>query len=369
MLRSTRFTRFTLFTRFGLWGVLLVLAGPGSSWAADPLDAPCTGSWDWVQLESAEWLKGELRRMRTRTFEFESEKLKSQTLEWDDVATVCLAGVARFVRSDRTTVQGIGQVDDGQVRVLTANGEVEFARDELLAILPGRASERERWSLDASLGGDAYTGNTQQASLNASLVVRREDHITRGELGFYGSYGTADGQANANRHRAEFKIDWFLTKRLYATPLDATLQYDEFQNVSSRFTPGSGFGYRVVDRSAFEWDLEAALGYQYLRYISVIPGEPPENQDAVARFSTYFKWTIVSDLDLTVNHSTILVVTNLGQTTNYTRAKLSYEITDRLDLDTTAIHNRTWQPVPNLQGEVPQADDLQLIFGLSIEIW
>jgi len=348
---------------------LLVVASGDAARAATDLAEPCTGRYDWIQLTSSEWLKGELRRMRNRSIEFESDKLKSQSLKWKDVATVCVARVSRFVRSDRTTVQGIGHVRDGEVVVLAAIGEVTFPRADLLAILPGSATERDRWSLKASIGADVQTGNTVQSSLDIALAIRREDRVTRGEVSYTGSYGRTDGVDNLNQQRITLKLDYFLSRRFYFTIIQAPFTYDEFQNVALRATPGAGPGYRLFDLDDFECDIGLALAYQYLRYISVPPGQPSVLNAVAVAPSFSFKWTIVSDLDLEMSHYSAIVATNIGQTTNHTSVALSYEITNFLDLEITGVHDRTWKPVPNDLGQVPKKDDLRLIFGFALEIW
>ena len=343
---------------------------PVSQAKVKELPAPCTGSDDWLQLDSAEWLRGNLRRMRNRTIEFNSEDLNSQTFDWeDDVATLCMAGIARFVRADHEMIQGIGHVDQETVSILSATGQVEFPRSDLVAILPGRASELDRWSFKLSLGGDFNTGNTNQSSLNASVVVSREDSLTRSQLAYYGSYGAADGVVNVNRYRVEAGVDYFLTKRFYAQPFDAALQYDEFQNIEARVSPTAGFGYRVIEKSWLEWDLEAAMGYQYLRNISVVPGLPIYRNDFIGRLTTYLKWTIVNDLKLTVNHTSLIVATDIGRTSGNTRSVLSYKVNDLIDIETTFVHDRVWEPVPNAAGVTPKKDDFQLIFSLAVNVW
>jgi putative salt-induced outer membrane protein YdiY len=350
---------------------LVVLAGAlvqaGSAQAADPIVEPCTGSSDWLQLTSSEWLRGELRRMRTDAIEFESDKLKSQSLEWKDVASLCVAGIARFVRSDRTFVQGTGHVRDGTVVVLTATGEQSFPRDDLLAILPGEARERQRWSLSAGLGANFATGNTNQSALNFSLAVRREDRVTRGEVEFQGNYGRADGVDTANQQRVNADLDYFLSRRFYLTLAELALVRDPFQNTALRAVPSAGAGYRIIDASRFEWEVGLGMGYQYLEFISTTTGRPPSQNDVANRLSTSFSWTIVSDLDLDVEHYSVFVWTSLGQSTEHTQATLSYELTKLLDIDITAIHDYTWEPVANDQGEVPDKNDFRLTVGLSVE--
>ncbi|MBW2386435.1 MAG: DUF481 domain-containing protein, partial [Deltaproteobacteria bacterium] len=134
-------------------------------------------------------------------------------------------------------------------------------------------------------------------------------------------------------------------------------------------TPSTLLGWQVFDLARFEWKVEAGVGYQYTNFISVEPLQEPSVSDAAIRLWTSFKWDILSDLDLKFQHDTILVPTDMGQTSHYTRAILKYELTDLLKLETTFVHSRIWQPVPTADGTQPKSDDFQLIVGFAFEVY
>jgi putative salt-induced outer membrane protein YdiY len=335
---------------------------------ATELSKPCTGQYDWIHLTSAEWLKGELYGLRLETLEFKSKKIKKLTLKWKDVAELCIARIARFVIEDGEQIQGIGRVSPTEVSVFTARGEITFPRDHLMAILPGQATERERWSLVAGLGIDANIGNTEQTAINASFELKREARRTRIRFEYYGSYGTANQEANVNRHRIVTVARYYATRYFFLLPFDAVTSYDKFQNISIRTTPGVGLGYQIFDLSAFEWLVQGGVGYQYVRFISVEPGQPADQNDLTIKLGTQFKWEITSDLDFDVEHETTLVPTDFGQTTLYTRAKLVFELTDLLKLEVSTIWNRTQEPTSTITGETPKQNDLQLVVGFSFEL-
>jgi hypothetical protein len=333
------------------------------------LPKPCSDEKDWVQLSSAEWLRGDLRRMRGKRVEFKSKKLKSQTLKWKDVVELCLPRVARWVREGPIVTQGLGHMAAGEVVVVTANGEVRFPRRDLVAVLPGEASELERWGVKLTLGLDAHVGNTEQTAYSASGEIWREAHSSRFLFGYQGSVGTADGQENVNKHRLNSFYDYFFTKRFYWTVIDAIASYDRFQNIGIRFTPSTGPGYMIVDRPNLDWRVAAALGYQYTSFISVAPGEAASTSDLAVVLSTEFEWEIVNDFKFNLSNWTILVPTDFDQTSLRTRGQVTYEITDLLRLEITAIHDFLNQPVSKNDGTVPDSHDFQLILGLGVEIW
>lgn len=332
------------------------------------LPIPCTGEEDWLRLVSGEWLHGELYRMRRKSVEFKSDKLKMLDLKWKDVAELCVPMPTRFVVERRQVVFGPARLAGEEIAVQTHAGEVVIDRNRIVAILPGKPSEWNNYLFHGSIGLDARTGNTEQANLNASARLVREDRVSRAQIRWDTTFGTASGERNANRHRAEAKLDLFISRYIYANALDSVLTFDEFQNIDLRATPTSALGWHAIDRPAIEWDIEAGVGYQYTRYISVQEGLPRAEGDAVIRLGTRLSWDVTSDFDIQAEHDTVLVVTRFGQSNFHSRLVFSYDITDLLDIELSVIHDRTQDPVAREDDVQPERDDLQLIFSLAIEL-
>ena len=97
---------------------------------------PPEDGFDWIQLKSGEWLKGQLKAMQQRQIEFDSEELNDLTFDWKDI---------RQVRSDRTLdlLFVDGRKMSGPVTVTPEEvtvGDVEpqvFPRDQLQSFTPG----------------------------------------------------------------------------------------------------------------------------------------------------------------------------------------------------------------------------------------
>jgi putative salt-induced outer membrane protein YdiY len=328
---------------------------------------PCSGPYDWLRLNSGEWLRGDLYRVRLKSVEFWSKKLKSQSFKWKDVVDLCVWQTARYVQEDNTIVQGIGRMQDDVFTIHTPNGTVELSRGLVVAVLPGEASELQRWALKLTAGLDAHYGNTEQSALNGSVDVRREDRVTRLQLTYLTSYGTASGEENVNKHEFDARIDVWLTRRLYLTPIHSRTIYDKFQNIAVRTSPTAGGGYYIVDTGTLEIDLKGGVGYQFTRYISVGPDQSRDVSDAGFRLGGRVKWDVTGDLTFEANHDTFLVATNFGLTNYHTVASLSYDITNRLDIQFSVTHDRIREPVANSEDILPSRDDVQLIAGFGVE--
>ena len=347
-----------------LWIALLAI--PPAVRAQEYPD-PCTGPYDWLRLNSGEWLRGDLYRVRLKSVEFWSKKLKGQTFKWKDVVELCVWRTARFVQEDNTIVQGVGHMQDDVFTIVTPNGTVALSRGLVVAVLPGEASELQRWSLALTAGIDAHYGNTEQSTLNGTLTAKREDRLARMQLTYLGSYGTASNQENVNKHQIELRLDVWLTRRFYLTPLDSRTLYDKFQNIKLRTSPSSGVGYYIVDTGLVEFEVQSGVGYQYTQYISVEPDQSADVSDAGVRLGGRFKWEVTGDLTFEIHHDTFLVATDFGLTNYHTRTTLTYEITHRLNLNLGITHDRIREPVASADGIMPSRDDVQLIAGFGVE--
>jgi hypothetical protein len=57
----------------------------------------------------------------------------------------------------------------------------------------------------------------------------------------------------------------------------------------------------------------------------------------------------------------------VGLTNLFTRARIKYKLTDLLNLSTSLVRNRIWDPVPVGSGPTPEPDDVQLIVAFGLD--
>ena len=63
--------------------------------------------WDWIQLSSGEWLKGEFRGMERDEVDFDSDKLGLLSLDWEDIKSIYSHRPMSIMLSDGSTLVGI----------------------------------------------------------------------------------------------------------------------------------------------------------------------------------------------------------------------------------------------------------------------
>jgi len=328
-------------------------------------------TFDWVQMVSGEWIKGNIDRMRDDLMEFDSDKLDMLKLDFADVALVHSPQVNTYVFDDRISATGRAVITADTIIVETDEGTKTFPRSELESIIEGE-KEKDWWSMKLRFGLTLNKGNTDQLTYDIMFNTKREDEMTLLDLNYNSTFGRTNGVQNVNRHLGEFLFNVFLGSRWWVTPAFGQLFNDRFQNIKFRATPAVGAGVHMIDAPKVTWDFMTGIGYQYLNYkdISASPGVTNPQNDGFIPLYTYADFDITGDIDLTLSWLTNLVFTTIGNTNHTGRADLAIELTKVLDLDIAFLYLRTEDPAPPPDPLAPaiKKNDYQLVFGISLEL-
>lgn len=326
-------------------------------------------SFDWVQLVSGEWIKGNIARLRNDKMEFDSDKLDMLYLDFADVLLVHSPQVNTYVFDDRASATGPAVITAEQVIVQTDEGTKTFPRSELESIVEGE-KERDWWSMKLRFGLTLNRGNTNQFTYDIKFNTRREDRLTLLDLNYNATFGKTNGVQNVNRQLGEFLFNVFLGSRWWVTPAFGQFFNDRFQNIKFRATPAAGAGVHIFDKPKVKWDFITGIGYQYLNALAPAAGTRNPQNDAFIPLYTYWDFDITGDIDFTVSWLTNLVVTTIGNTNHTGKADLSVELTSVIDLDLAFLYLRTEQPVQPADPALPaiEKNDYQLVVGISLEL-
>lgn len=326
---------------------------------------PPEDSFDWIQLDTGEWLKGRLKAMQDRQLEFFSEKLSDITFDWKDIRQVRSLRTIDILFVDGKKVSGSVTVTPEQVTVGGATPCV-VSRKELQSLTPGGSKERDYWSGDLSLGLTLQAGNTRAAQYNAQIDLQRRTPSTRFSLDYIGNFSSVNGTESANNDRVNAEFDLWLSQRFYLVLPSAEYYHDPFQNLEHRVTAGGGIGYDLIDRSKLEWNITTGPAYQEAWFESAEPGAPTEKGVAALTFGTYFKWDITSRIKWITEYRGQYTSSQVGETTHHTVSTLSVDLNKRLTLDVSGIWDRISNPKVGSDGIQPKPDDFQLIVGLGV---
>lgn len=322
---------------------------------------------DWIRLTSGEWLKGDLLSMRNDKFEFDSAEMGEQSFDWEDIAEFRSSRKYTYVLTDRTSLIGTALISDQEV-LISVNGEDRvLKRADLMSIVPAGERERDRWDGKLSLGFAFRRGNTNQTDLIYQAFVKRTDALTRVRFDSNGAIGEVNGEQTVNNLRTSLKIDLFVSRRFYITPLAVTLFRDEFQNIKAQVTPYAGGGFHALRRKRATCDLELAGGYQYTRFDSVQEGAVEERHNGAILPTIRIETDPLKKVDFDLLYQAGITLPDPGETIMHGEAILSVEITKIFDLDVSWIWDRVQGSQQNEDGTTPEKDDTKLTVGIGID--
>jgi len=323
---------------------------------------------DWVRLASGEWLRGNLERMRDGSLSFDSSELKLLTYDWKKVQELHSPRANTYVFTEGDDLVGPAMINEEFVVVQTVEGIVTRPRSELLGIIEHTERERNYWSTVFRLGLTANAGNTENLTFNAFWSLVREDALTRAEITYDGTFGTAARAEVANRHLGGGDVDIYVHPIVFVKALTGQLLYDKFQNIRLRATPAAGLGVHIITTYVVNWDFETAPGYQYLSLLDPAASVENPQSDGYWMFRMFADIDFTDDIQLLLDWRTNLVFTTIGNTNHVGSLDFSLRVTSILHFNTSFLYLRTEQPFPRSDGTVPKKNDYQIVVGISLRI-
>jgi len=328
---------------------------------------PAADKFDWIQLTSGEWLKGELIAMYDGSLEFDSDELDNLTLDWDDIRQVRTGRVVQVRFRDRDDgVVGRLLVEGDNVRVV-GDTEQPFTRATLMSIAPGEPREANYWSGNATFGFNLRRGNSEQVEANTIATARRRTVGTRVALDYVANYNLTDDLTITNNQRVNAGADWFVTGRLFVRPVVVEYYRDPFQNFAHRWTIGAAVGYQLVDTSRVSWEFNVGPAYQRTTFDSVAEGESDTESTAAVWAGTTYTNELTGDIDYSLDYRFLLLEPEAGRYTHHFLTGMSVDAVGPLDLDVSFVWDRVQEPRPAASGLVPQQNDYRLIFGVGFD--
>ena len=328
---------------------------------------PPPDGFDWIQLNSGEWLKGELKRLYQRKLEFDSDKLGLLEFDWEDVKEVRGQRVFGVRFEGPISVDGLLQVTENKVIVTVGEKEREFRRDRLISIAPGGEREIDYWSGKLSIGLDFTRGNTDQTQYSSIAKINRRTSGTRLAVDYLGNFSRTEGVETINNQRVGGSFDIFKTRNYYYRPFFGEYFRDPIKNIEHRITLGAGLGYHIINTPKTEWEVSGGPAFQTTRFVSTGEGEDSSESTSALVAGTHFNRELTKRVDFDFRYDVQIVNEASGNYTHHFVVAVETEITRWLDFDVSLVWDRTKDPTPEADGTVPKPDDFYLIFGLGIE--
>ena len=322
---------------------------------------------DWIQLTSGEWLKGEFKVLYEDELQFDSDELDLQKIDWEDVKYVRGSGVFTVRFEGPFTIDGLLEVTRDKVIITRGENVLIFDRSQLVAIAAGEPKELNYWTAKISLGFTLQGGNTEQFQFNTTADIRRRTASTRMIIDWFGNFTETDGVQTVNNQRLNTTFDLFRTRKYFITPFFGEYFRNPLSNISDQITLGAGIGYHIIDTSKTEWDLSGGPGYRETRFESVPVGQDSRAATPVLLVGSNFDTELTKAVDFIFNYSFQVVNEESGTYTHTLVTAFETEITGWLDLDVQFRWDRIQDPQPAADGTVPRPDDYFIILGLGVD--
>jgi len=325
---------------------------------------PKSDQWDWLHLNSGEWLKGEIKYMRNRKIRFDSDELDDLDIDLSDCQAVYMYRRVFLRVESGDTPQGRGVLRGDTLEFETVDGEkLEIPRGEIVSIVPGGIHELDYWSFLLGVDYGMKDGNTEQVDLSGRMAIHRRTATLRFLNDYRGIYGSQDGVKRTNNHRANSRLDIFLTSRFYVTLPAIEYYKDEFKNLKHRVSSGGGIGYEFIRNQSMELDVSIGAVHQFQE--SEDGNE--KSDDFAGTVGVALDFDLPGGTELDNSYKLQIVATDLDKTSHHFESILSVDIWGPLDLDLTFILDRIEKPERDGDGNRPDENDITIMAGMSIE--
>ncbi|NIL93487.1 MAG: DUF481 domain-containing protein [Woeseiaceae bacterium] len=337
----------------------------GEPWSKDFTPPP--GDYSWVQLDTGEWLKGEIIAMYDETLVFDSDHFGDMWIDLSDIEQIRGVGTFNLGFGRNATVNGNLILRGQRVIVVSAGGTREFDLKDLVSITQSVERERDRWTGDIGVGLNVREGNTEISEYSLSVGLRRRTPISRVSIDYIGNRNTTDGELVSDSHRTNLAVDRFTGGRFFWRPIAVQYYRDELQNISHQATADAGIGYQLVDSERVDWEVQAGAGVNYLENVSVLPGQPNGDWSPVGTLGSDLDIEVTSWMDYELLINTTFLEDQAGKYQHHIVSTLSTDLIGGFDLDVAFIWDRTEKPQIDEDGITPEQDDFRLEVSLKYD--
>lgn len=334
---------------------------------------PPDTEFDWIQLGSGEWLKGEVKTIYDYQMEFDSDELGLLKIDLEDIKQVRTSRVeaVRFQEPDNgntpSTAFGLLTIDEDKVTIGTGPDARTLRRNDIISVAKSAERERDLWTGSFSLGANIRSGNSDLTDSSIQARAERRRAVSRYVAEYLGNFSSALDVETSNNHRLTTYFDSFRSTKTYWRLIYFEYVRDKFRNIEHEATVNTGIGYDIIRSSKKDWDITASVGGLYKRFVSVELGNDIDNLSPALGFGTRYDQELTTWLDFLFDYRLQIVDKENGSLIHHLLTKISTEFVADLDFEVSLVWDRVRNPQPEADGTVPAKDDFRTIFGIAYE--
>ena len=328
-------------------------------------NVPAADKYDWVQTQSGEWLKGEIKGMYGRTLAFDSKEFDLQNIDWIDIKRLISHSLVSLNIEGRGVLTGKLNMHDGFIFLSMEDETLEIKEDQIISMTSGADTESSYWSGEFSLGLTFSSGNTDKKEYAAKFNTKRQTANTRYKINYIGNYSQTQDIETENNQRLSSSVDIFQTRRFFWRPAFVEIYKDTFQNIEKKATYGLGAGYDIYANPRTNWTVFAGPAYQITTFDAVPEGNDKTEETPAIILTSDYDFEITSSLDFIAKYQAYFVNKKSGTYVQHALITLESELINDFDLDLTVIWDRVQDPAENEDGTLPERDDYKTILSVA----
>ncbi|MGB5966059.1 MAG: DUF481 domain-containing protein [Sulfurimonadaceae bacterium] len=344
---------------------------------------PPAKAFDWMELKSGEWLKGEFKGIYSGEVEFDSDEFDLVKFELVDVKQIITKGYStiNLNREMRIVALYNGTTSDDNDGVIA--GKLKYSNNEFAITLPdgstkilqteqiasiagGEPKESNYWSASLFIGLDVITGNSEQVTMTAKANIQRRTAATRFMAEYLGAYTQVDGnKTTADNNRISGSFDIYQTAHLYMRA--GALQYlrDPFQNIADRYTVSVGIGYDIIYTPKTDWSVTLGPGYQHTNFYAVEANASSTANTPLFFFDSKFDTELTKDIDFIINYGMYYLNEESGTYIHHAEISLQTELVKDFDFDISFFWDHTQDPAAFDDGTTPKQNDYKSMIAIG----
>ena len=278
-----------------VWWCLLPVWG-----LAEPLGKISLKDGSQLYVEILEMTEGFLK---VKTLFQDGDPIK---IKWSEVVGITSEDQVKVVLNSGTILQGkLTMLGPGTLGIQTdmLGAPIPVAVESVMAVNPP-VKKAVLYTGNLNFGASIITGNTKLENYSfLGELIARSDQLRLTILGRY-LYGETDGTINARNAFGTIKLDFFMTKRLYAYA-GALFEQDTFQDLNLRTSLFAGPGYQFIDAGDFsspyfnKMQLSAEVG---LGFFNEDFKRSQDRNNVTGRWAVNFNWPVLPALTLFHQH-------------------------------------------------------------------
>ena len=141
--------------------------------------APPPDEYSWVQLDTGEWLQGEIIAIYDDKLSFDSDHFDRLSIDLEDVEAIHGQGIFVISVQESRPVTGEFQIRGQRILVTAGDHSEDFDRDSLVSITRLAKQERDRWTGDVDFGLNMQEGNSDIWDYSVGAKLQRRTPVSR----------------------------------------------------------------------------------------------------------------------------------------------------------------------------------------------